>query len=337
VAQKLRQMPIQLCSFHLVMNPDSDYFSSDDGFRIFRRQWLPQTPAKAIVHIAHGLGEHSQRYEGVAQQLAQHGYHVYAHDHRGHGHTAGQTEELGFFAEKGGWERVVADLRLLLEDERKLHPGLPLILFGHSMGSFMAQHMMYRYGDRFDACILSGSTGEAGPRVHLLRVLAFAERLRLGVRGRSVLMHKISLGNANRAFRPLKTDFDWLSRDPESVARYVADPYCGFVGTTSLWLDLLDGALFIANPLNRQKAPKEMPVYIFAGTKDPVSYGCRALESLVSAFNKAGMADIQYRFYQDGRHEMLNESNRDEVVRDLTGWLESTVSKLTRDNGGSFL
>jgi alpha-beta hydrolase superfamily lysophospholipase len=254
---------------------------------------------------------------------------VFAHDHRGHGQTAGAAENLGFFAEKNGWERAVADLRLLLEEERRSNPGLPLILFGHSMGSFMAQHMMYRHGDRFDACILSGSTGEAGARVHLLRVLAWAERLRLGARKRSVLMQKISLANANRAFKPLKTDFDWLSRDPEVVARYVADPYCGFVGTTSLWLDLLDGALFITKTRNRQNAPKDMPVYIFAGTKDPVSYGCRALETLVAAYEKAGMTDIRYRFYQDGRHEMLNEYNRDEVVRDLKQWLEATASKLS--------
>ncbi len=281
------------------------------------------------MHIAHGLGEHSRRYDEVAQHLARHGYCVYSHDHRGHGQTAGRPENLGIFAEKNGWERAVADLRLLLEDERKLHPALPLVLFGHSMGSFMAQQMMYQHGDRFDGCILSGSTGEAGPRVHLLRALALVERLRIGSRGRSVLMHRLSLANANRAFKPLKTDFDWLSRDVEAVARYIADPYCGFVGTTSLWLDLLDGALFIADPANRQKAPKNMPVYIFAGTKDPVSHGCRALESLVTAYKKAGMADVQFRFYRDGRHEMLNELNRDEVVRDLTDWLEMTVSKLS--------
>jgi alpha-beta hydrolase superfamily lysophospholipase len=308
------------------MDVKTDYFLSDDGIRLFRREWIPASAPKALVHLAHGLGEHSARYDSLARILARSGYIVFAHDHRGHGETAGSAENLGFFAEKNGWMRAVEDLRLILEDERNKHEGLPLILFGHSMGSFMAQHMMYSCGDRFDACILSGSTGEAGLRVHILRLVAAAERARLGPRGRSKLMHGLSLANANRAFRPLRTDFDWLSRDQEAVSAYVADPWCGFVGTTSLWLDLLDGALFITDPANRNKAPRDMPIYIFAGTKDPVSYGCRALEALVKAYRARGMKKVDYRFYPEGRHEMLNELNREEVIGDLASWIEMTAA-----------
>jgi len=310
------------------MTFEDDTFTADDGVGLYTCTWRPSARPKGLVHIAHGLGEHCRRYDWTAEKLAESGFLVYAHDHRGHGSTAKDFEKLGFFATSNGWDRAIQDLRLLLEAEKRANPGLPMILFGHSMGSFMAQHMMYMHGDRFDACVLSGSTGAAGLRVQFLWTLAQLERWRVGSRGRSIPLHRMALADANRAFEPRRTDFDWLSREPGVVERYVQDPYCGFIGTVRLWLDLIEGVLFITRPSNRRRAPKGMPIYIFAGTKDPVGSGCKSLENLLGAYRQNGMTDVSHKFYPEGRHEMLNETNREEVIADLMEWLNSTVTKL---------
>jgi alpha-beta hydrolase superfamily lysophospholipase len=301
------------------------YVSSDDGTRLYRYEWFPKGAVRSAIHLTHGLGDHAGRYESLARDLTSAGHAVYAHDHRGHGRTAGRPECLGWFAPAGGWDRAVQDLVHLLHLERSAHPGLPLILFGHSMGSFMAQQVLYAYADLISGCVLSGSSGKPRPRVNLLRWLAWFERCRLGARGRSRLLHYFSLSTANKEFEPRRTDFDWLSRDPDQVDRYCADPYCGFVGTVQLWLDLLHGVRETNRPVNQAKIPPELPVYILAGTADPVSDGCAGLLQLVESYRRAGMKNVRWKFYEGGRHEMLNEINRDEVIADLLGWLDSVA------------
>ena len=216
---------------------------SDDGRMIYVYSWLPDdTPPRAVIHIAHGLAEHAGRYARLAEALTGAGYAVYANDHRGHGRTAHTDEDLGYFAGSDGWMRVVRDLDQMIATERDMHPGLPCILMGHSMGSFLTQTIMYACGDSIDAAVLSGSNGKPGGLAALGRLIARAERLRLGKHGHSKLIANMSFGAFNKAFKPNRTDFDWLSRDPAEVDKYVADPLCGFEATVQLWIDLFDGA-----------------------------------------------------------------------------------------------
>jgi alpha-beta hydrolase superfamily lysophospholipase len=263
------------------MNVENYYVESDDGKEICVYKWVPEGPAHAVIHIVHGLAEYGARYDQTARELNPRGYLVYAHDHRGHGRTAGSPKMCGNLASRNGWDRAVQDIALLLRAERAENPGLPMILLGHSMGSFMAQQMMYQHPDLLNACALSGANGKPDLRVYFFRAMGFLERIRLGTNGKSTLLHRLSLEAANKALRPARTKFDWLSRDTVVVDRFIADPYCGWIGPTQLWIDLTHGILEPAHPSNQKRIPKDMPVYVFAGTNDPVSQGGKGLEQLI--------------------------------------------------------
>jgi alpha-beta hydrolase superfamily lysophospholipase len=302
-------------------------FTCDDSTPLYGYKWAPEAAPRAMIHIVHGLAEYGVRYDRTARVLAEGGYLVYAHDHRGHGRTAAAPERCGTFAERDGWNRAVKDVCLLIESERRENSALPMIVLGHSMGSFMAQQMMYERPELLDACILSGCYGKPDFRATILRIAARLERMRIGARGRSALLHKLSLDYANKAFRPTRTRFDWLTRDKEEVDRFDQDPLCGWIGTSQLWIDLTHGALEVARPANLKRVPANLPVYIVAGTMDPVSNGGKSLKFLIDAYRSAGLTDVRYKFYPDGRHEMLNEINRDEVVDDLLLWLDAVSRK----------
>jgi alpha-beta hydrolase superfamily lysophospholipase len=304
---------------------------ASDGKTLFVRRFLPDDSAsvKAIVHLAHGMAEHSARYARVAEALTTAGYAVYANDHRGHGKTA-SPDELGFFAEKDGFARVVGDLVELVAREKKEHPDLPLVLVGHSMGSYMVQEFIIDHGREIAGAVLSGSAGKPNLLASAGRLLARAVRLRAGARGKSKLLGDLSFGAFNKQFAPTRTAFDWLSRDVAEVDKYVTDPLCGFDVTTSLWVDVLDALASIARPERQARIPKDLPIYVFSGSEDPVSGNTKSLEQLLAAYRLAGVRDVAHRFYPGARHETLNETNRDEVTRDLITWLDvHTQSRIT--------
>lgn len=301
--------------------------ATGDGTGLNVYQWLPDQPAKGVVQIAHGLGEHAGRYERLARALTEAGYAVYAQDHRGHGRTARSPAELGFFAERDGWRACIDDLGRVRDYASSQHPGFPIFLIGHSMGSFMAQHFVSERGDGLAGVVLSGSNGKPPPLAAIGRVVARIERLRLGARGRSALLHRLSFGAFNKQFEPARTPFDWLSRDPAEVDKYAADPLCGFPASVQLWIDLLDGIAEIAKPARQARIPKQLPIHILSGSRDSVSANTKGLEQLLSAYRAAGLQRVTHRFYPEGRHEMFNETNRDEVTRDVIGWLDGIVGR----------
>lgn len=221
------------------MRADPFRLKADDGVEIFVHRWLPDGDPKAVVQIAHGLAEHAGRYERVAEALTGAGYAVYANDHRGHGQTA-KPGELGFFAAREGWAKCLGDLWSLNRRIATDLPGKPIVFLGHSMGSFMGQQFAAEHSDALAGCILSGSNGAPPAIAGAGRLIARFERLRLGQQGRSQLLQKMMFGEFNRRFEPARTAFDWLSRDPSEVDRYIADPLCGFPFTTQLAIDLLD-------------------------------------------------------------------------------------------------
>jgi alpha-beta hydrolase superfamily lysophospholipase len=319
---------------------------ASDGRRIHVVRWLPGGGARprGVVHIAHGMAEHGGRYARAAGALTAAGWAVYAHDHRGHGKTARWESELGYF--DGGFRRTVRDLAELLEREKREHPGLPLVLFGHSMGSAMAQAYLADHGDAVhagpsvdvgrdsafvspsvQAAIFSGPSGKPSALASAGRGVARLERLRVGERGRSRLLTELSFGGFNKRFKPNRTAFDWLSRDEAEVDRYIADPRCGFTCTASLWVELLDAMSEVSRPDRQARIPKDLPIYVFAGTRDPVGEDGKGVEQLVGAYRAAGLGRVTLRLYEGGRHEMLNETNRDEVTRDLLAWLEAEVPR----------
>jgi alpha-beta hydrolase superfamily lysophospholipase len=299
--------------------------ASADGLARFVYRWLPEAAPKAVVQIAHGVVEHAGRYARLAQALTRAGYAVYAGDHRGHGRTAPTPEDLGFFAERDGWRKCVDDLWGLCQRIATDHPGLPIVLIGHSMGSFMAQHFISEHGEALSGVVLAGSSGKPAWPTVALRIIARTERLRLGLRGRSALVHSLAFGAFNKRFEPVRTDADWLSRDSAEVDKYVADPLCRFRPTLQLWIDLLDALGEIAKPARQARIPKQLPIYVIAGTCDPVSANGKGLEQLLAAYRAAGLQRVTYHFYPEARHELFNETNRDEVTRELLAWLDEAT------------
>ena len=223
---------------------------------------------------------------------------------------------------------MVSDLRRLVRREMDESPGKPLVLLGHSMGSFMVQQLLYEVPEWISAAALSASNGKPSPIASAGRLLARAERRRLGPRGKSSLIQSISFGAWNKAFSPNRTDHDWLSRDEAEVDKYVADPLCGFPCSTATWVELLDALAEISRPSNQAKIRKDLPVYIAAGSEDPVSEKTKGLRQLVDAYGRAGLTDVTHHFYQGARHEIFNETNRGEVVHDLVAWLRDRVTVL---------
>ena len=304
------------------MAADAFYFEARDGARLFVRRWLPEGRVRAIVQIVHGLAEHSGRYQDFAEALNRAGVGAYEGDLRGHGRSA-EGGALGFFAPKEGWRRCLDDLADLNRHVASVHPATPIILFGHSMGSFLAQNFVAERGDRLAGAIFSGSNGRPPAIAALGRLIARIERLRLGPKGKSALLKSMWFGAFNKPFEPARTVFDWLSRDPAAVDAYVADPLCGFDFTTQLAVDVLDALPSMLAPENVARIPTSLPILIVSGSRDPVGPN---IENLVETYRKAGLHP-KLRLYPDGRHEMLNEINREAVKADIVGWIGGVIEK----------
>jgi alpha-beta hydrolase superfamily lysophospholipase len=258
-------------------------------------RWKATATPVGILQIAHGMGEHAPRYARVAEFFANAGFHVYANDHRGHGRTARSKAALGDFG-AGGWDALVDDIGRWAGRARNDAPGLPLVLLGHSMGSFAAQQYVLDRSEKIEGLVLSGST-------------AFDT---LGIDGE----REVDLAAINAPFEPARTPFDWLSRDEKEVDAYIADPLCGF-GANSLKRT--------ADPAALAKIRGDLPVYILAGDADPVNGRLEGLKLLAQRYRSAGLVDVTERYYAGGRHEMFNETNRDEVLSDLLTWLKRVV------------
>lgn len=281
------------------------HFTGSDGTRISAYRWPAREPLRAVLQVSHGMGEHALRYLEPLQPLLARGIAVYANDHRGHGLTA-TKDTLGEFG-PGGFAAVVDDmavLSLLIRDE---YPSVPLILLGHSMGSFATQIYLLTHSTLIDGVVLSGSAAL------------------------DLLPPPDPSGNAleafNAAFEPARTPFDWLSRDPTEVDKYVFDPLCGFSVSPNSMVSLFAAAAPMFEPNALQRIRSDLPIYVFAGDKDPLNGDLTRLKPLVERYREAGVRDITTDYYKDGRHEMLNETNRGEVVANLAGWIDRIVTK----------
>jgi alpha-beta hydrolase superfamily lysophospholipase len=276
-------------------------YRGKDGVSVSAYKWSGRAPARFVVQIAHGMAEHARRYLPVVRDLIPSGALVYANDHRGHGRTAGSIEALGDFGE-GGYDAMPEDMAILTRQIRQEQPSLPVILLGHSMGSFAAQVYALDHSDLIDGLVLSGSTA----------IDAFAKaRAEAG-------------GALNTPFEPARTPYDWLSRDPAVVDAYIADPYCGFQGRNRPATQA--AAQRAADPDELKRIRPDLPIYLFAGDQDPLNGDLAFLNLLIERYQAAGVKDVTWDFYPGGRHEMLNETNRDEVVANLKSWIERIIA-----------
>jgi alpha-beta hydrolase superfamily lysophospholipase len=284
--------------------------TSSDGLCIACARWDSRRAARAVVQIAHGMGEHMGRYADTVDALVAAGLNVYANDHRGHGLSAHtRLGELG----KGGFELLVQDMVRLSEIAREENPDLPLLLLGHDMGSFAAQRYVIDYSHGIDGLILSGS----GALESLVR---------------SALAKTVGSNLLNAAFEPARTPFDWLCRDQAIVDAFISDPLCFDDLHPDSRVSFLGAAPRLSDPVALRKIRSDLPVYLFSGSEDPVGQQLRGLNRLIGRYREAGLSDIAFDFYPGGRHEMLNEINRGEVQARLLGWISRTLEKLNDDD-----
>jgi alpha-beta hydrolase superfamily lysophospholipase len=284
---------------------DTFTFDGADGAKIFTYRWRPDGPVRGVLQISHGMGEHALRYREPLQPLLDAGIAIYANDHRGHGRTAPSAAHHGDFG-PGGFQAVVDDMAILSRLTRQENPGKKLILMGHSMGSFAAQIYVVAHSDLIDGFILSGS--------------AAVDKLIPPKDVKGDILTTMNTGPTPR------TPFDWLSRDEAEVDKYIADPLCGFSVNDASRKSMFAAAAPTVEPAKLAGIRKDLPFYIFAGDKDPVNAGMTRLWPLVERYRAAGIRDIASDFYSDGRHEMLNETNRGEVVANLKAWIERVIA-----------
>jgi alpha-beta hydrolase superfamily lysophospholipase len=283
------------------------HFTSGDGLRIACVRWDSRTPVRAVVQIAHGMGEHVGRYAHTADVLSSQGFAVYGNDHRGHGHSAPCAAHLGDFG-AGGFRLLVDDMVQLSRIARQQHPRQPLVLLGHGMGSFAAQLYALDHSDEIDALILSGS----GALDSLAKVAHSASP------GKSIL---------DARFEQALNSYDWLSRDLAVVDAFIADPLCFVELQPAAFASFLDAADRLSDPASLYRIRRDLPVYLFSGSEDPVGEQLAGVRTIIDRYWRAGIREVAHDFYLGGRHEMLNELNCDEVLAQLVDWIDSTLSR----------
>ncbi len=303
------------------------YLSANGIDRIHAVEWLPESGnIRAVLQIAHGIAEYVERYDDFARFMADNGIAVVANDHIGHGKSVGDKRDLGYTAEKNGWQMILSDMQKLQEMTEAKYPDAPYFLMGHSMGSFLARNYIIDGRGEFAGCILSGTGNQAKALCSAGLMLASLEKARLGSRGRSKLLYSVMFGAYNKRFKPNRTRADWISRDTEIVDKYVIDEYCSFIPTISLVMDMLGGIKYITDKKNIEKVSKNLPLYLFSGEDDPVGDYGKGVRIAYEDFKSVGCKDVKIKMYPGGRHEMLNEINRREVYEDTLEWLLKKIS-----------
>jgi alpha-beta hydrolase superfamily lysophospholipase len=279
---------------------ETSALAAADGHRIPLREWPAGEAPRLVVQLAHGMGEHALRYARLAQALNARGIAVVANEHRGHGPAAQVEATRGEFG-AGGFDALVADMALVTDHIARKHPGVPIVLLGHSMGSFAAQLYAVAHAQRLAGLVLSGTA---------------ATDLLMNPNGPQRKLEDYA-GSA-----PTRTPFDWLSRDEAEVDKYVADPLCGFTISKASRATMVEACKRTAAPGAWSALPSALPVYLMTGDQDPVNNRLAWFHPLVERMRAAGLRDVTVKIYPGARHELFNETNRDEVTADLVGWLE---------------
>lgn len=299
---------------------NSYYINGCDGKKIFLNCWENVPNPKGIIHIFHGMAEHSGRYGEIARYLNSNGFIVYASDHRGHGKTVGDTEEIGYVGEDG-FNRIIEDQQIINEMIKNKYVDIPIFVFGHSFGSFVAQEYLIRYGREINGVILSGSALMKGIDIRAGSMIARIQRMIYGEQKKSNLIDKLSFGNYNKRINDTSSKFGWLSSDIDKVREYEEDPLCGTVFTTGFFFYLFNGVSSLYRKDRLESIPKNIPILILSGKNDPVGKYGKSVQKLYNLYRSLGVEDLNIKLYESGRHEMINEVNKDQVFEDILLWL----------------
>ena len=306
---------------------DEFYFPSKDGnTEIHTIEWKPEGEVRAVLQICHGMVEYIRRYDEFAQFLCGEGYYVVGNDHLGHGKSIQAKSEYGFFNEKYGNACVLGDMHTLRQRTEKKYPGVPYFMLGHSMGSSLLRQYIQMYGNGLSGAVLMGTVAD-----HKKAVLLFGKRLcrvMPAFRGwhyRSKMIDNLVLGAYNKKFKPARTRADWITSDNENLDMYVADPLCSFMFTVNAYYNVFSGMIGIQRKESVYMIPKGLPVLFVSGADDPVGEFGKGVRKIYEKYRAAGIRDVTLRLYTGDRHEILNETDRDQVYKDLLGWFEKHI------------
>ena len=300
------------------------WYDSKGAGKIHACKWTPEGEPKAIVQILHGIAEFVERYDHFADFLTANGILVVAEDHMGHGQSINGDGIRGYF--HGGWFAAVEDSAQLMKDTMAQYPGVPYILFGHSMGSFMARTILCKYPEAgLRGAVICGTGWQ--PAFALPGVIRVIEGIckMTGETKPNEKLQNMVFGSYNKKVEHPRTPFDWLTRDAKIVDAYIAHPLCGFTASCGLLRDMMKGILFVEQTGNLAAMRKDLPVFFIAGKEDPVGPYGKGVQTCASAFEKAGMQDVKVRIYPLCRHEILNEINKEDVYKDVLHWIQEKI------------
>lgn len=283
--------------------------------------WKPTGTILAILQISHGMIEHIERYDEFANYLAQRGFLVVGNDHLGHGKSVRNQNEFGYFNASDSSKTVVDDLHQLTVLIKSKYPDLPYFLLGHSMGSFLARRYIMTYGNELNGTIIMGTGHQPAIALGTGKLLIRLISLFKPMTYRSKLIEQACFGTYNNKFKPRRTKSDWLSQDTAVVDAYIQDPFCNFTFTLNGYLTLFNTLSFIRCTKNIKKIPKDLPIFIVAGSNDPVGNFGRMVQKVYNCYKKIGIQDISLKLYKHARHELLNELHKDQVYIDIYTWL----------------
>ena len=303
------------------------YYPSSDGInQIHAIEWIPEGEVQAVLQMCHGMVEYIDRYHEFAEFLAKNGYYVVGHDHLGHGKSVTDLEKLGFFHEKNGNKYVVADIHRLRQDTQTKCPNVPYFIMGHSMGSFLVRQYIGIYGEGLSGAIIMGTGDQPnfvlGAGKMLCKLIATCK----GWNYRSKLVDSMAAGGYNKRFKGETDTSGWLSRNPENGAKYINDPLCGYMFTVNGYYHMFAGMKKMNSQEKGEKIPKELPVFFVAGAQDPVGNFGKGVEKVFKRYQKCGMKNVTMKLYENDRHEILNECDKEQVYQDILAWFTKNNS-----------
>lgn len=290
-----------------------------DGTKLHMYEWKPTNNknAKGVIQLVHGSAEHAKRYDEFANYMNENGYIVIADDHRGHGKTAKNKEDLGFFAEENGWETIIDDLAEITTLIKTTYPNLPIVMLGHSMGSFMERHYIIKYGENLKAAVICGTAYQPQMLLKFSKMIAKYHQKKLGPKEKDQMVYNLSYARFNKRFnKEGATGVEWISTDKKVQKKFKDDPLTGQVFSTSAFKDMFTGLMFIHKTKNIKKGPKDLPIFFISGEDDPVGNFGKGVKKVYKKFKKHH-TNVSLKLYPHARHEILNEPIKDEVFQDI--------------------
>lgn len=314
------------------MKSEFYYPSSDAVTQIHAVEWIPEREVKAILQICHGMVEYVERYDRFASFLAEKGYYVVGNDHLGHGKSVQSEEEYGFFHEKNGNQCVIEDIRRLQEETMQKYPGVPYFMMGHSMGSFLLRQYLTLHGGELSGAIIMGTGYKSAGILTAGQMLCKVIAAFRGWKYRSSLVDSLGMGGFNKKFERGESKKEWITSDAELRKAYESDPLCSFTFTVNGYYHMFAGMKTLTGKRSMEKIPKTLPVFFVAGEEDPVGDFGKGVRKVYKKYADAGMQDVQMKLYPGDRHEILNETDRAQVMFDLYRWLEKRRNKSAQKN-----